>query len=72
MALGGTALKAVLEDSHATLKDFMAEPVQHAGRWVLATYHPAFVLRVPGSDEKARALAALVAALRAANRLAGA
>ncbi|KQW89136.1 DNA polymerase [Massilia sp. Root418] len=70
VALGSTALKAVLEDSHAALKDYMDQPVQHAGRWVVATYHPAYVLRVPGADEKARALAAMVAALRAAAKIA--
>jgi DNA polymerase len=70
VALGSTALKAVLEDSHAALKDYMDQPVQHAGRWVVATYHPAYVLRVPGADEKARALAAMVEALRAAAKIA--
>ena len=70
VALGSTALKAVLEDSHATLKDFMDEPVQHGGRWVVATYHPAYALRVPGADERARAVAAIVAALRKADELA--
>lgn len=70
VALGGTALKAVLEDSHAALKDYMDAPVQHAGRWIVATYHPAYVLRVPGAAEKARALAAMVEALRAAQALA--
>jgi DNA polymerase len=70
VALGSTALKAVLEDSHAALKDYMGQPVQHAGRWVIATYHPAYVLRVPGADEKARALAAMVDALRAAAKIA--
>jgi len=59
VALGGTALK-----------DYMDQPVQHAGRWVVATYHPAYVLRVPGADAKDRALAAMVAALRAAAKIA--
>ena len=70
VALGGTALKAVLEDSRAALKDYMDHPVQHAGRWVVATYHPAYALRVPSSDERARALAAMVGALRAAAKIA--
>jgi DNA polymerase len=69
VALGGTALKAITGNAHATLKDAMAAPFQHGGRWVVATYHPSYVLRVPGAEAKARARAALVAALRDAARL---
>ena len=71
VALGGTALKSVLQSGKAALKDFMAQPVRHEGRWVVATYHPAFALRVPDRAARAEARAAIVAALREAARLAG-
>ncbi|SFU97232.1 DNA polymerase [Pseudoduganella namucuonensis] len=70
VALGSTALKSVMEDGRATLKDFMDAPVRHKDYWVVTTYHPAYVLRVPGEAEKARAFAALAEALRTAYRLA--
>lgn len=70
VALGGTALKSVLQSGKATLKEHMEQPVQHAGRWVVATYHPAFALRVPDREARAAARAAIVAALQEARRLA--
>ena len=66
VAMGSTALKAVTGDSHATLKDAMAEPFMHEGRWIVAIYHPSYVLRVPGEDAKAQAFAAMVAGFRQA------
>jgi DNA polymerase len=70
VALGGTALKAVLQNGKATLQEFMGQPVQAEGRWVVATYHPAFALRVPDREARASARAAIVAALQQAKRLA--
>ena len=70
VALGGTALKAVLRSGKVTLKEFMGQPVQFEGRWVVATYHPAFALRVPDREARAMARAAIVAALQQAKRLA--
>lgn len=72
VALGGTALKAVTGNARATLKEAMAQPFQHAGRWIVATYHPSYVLRVPSAEAKAQARAALVEALRTAAQLPGA
>jgi uracil-DNA glycosylase len=69
VALGSTALKSVLEDGRATLKAFMDGPVQHGGYWVVATYHPAFILRVPEDDAREQAREALVQALRTALEL---
>jgi DNA polymerase len=66
VALGATALKAITGNPHAILKDAMAQPFQQDGRWIVATYHPSYVLRVPGAGAKAQARAALVAALRQA------
>lgn len=66
VAMGSTALKAVTGDSHATLKDAMERPFMHEGRWIVAIYHPSYVLRVPGDDAKAQAFAAMVAGFRQA------
>lgn len=69
VALGGTALKSVLEDGRVTLKAFMEAPVQHGEYWVVATYHPAFILRAPDPGAREQAMAALVQALRTAGEL---
>lgn len=71
VALGATALKSVLQSGSVALKDYMGQPVERDGRWVIATYHPAFALRVPDRDARAAARAAIVDALREAWRLAG-
>jgi DNA polymerase len=52
VALGATALKAVMGTGKVTLGSMLGKPIQHDGRWVVATYHPSYVLRIP--DEKAR------------------
>ena len=69
VALGATALKAVLGDGAATLKESLCKPIRHDGRWVVAVYHPAYVLRVPDEDAKAQALAVMVQGLHLATRL---
>jgi DNA polymerase len=70
VALGSTALKAVLEDPKATLKESMGEPFMHDGRWVVATYHPSYALRVPDHDARAQAFDAIVVAFERAGKLA--
>ncbi|MTW01203.1 UdgX family uracil-DNA binding protein [Pseudoduganella ginsengisoli] len=69
VALGSTALKSVLEDGRARLKDFMEAPVRHGNVLVVATYHPAFILRVPEQEAREQAMEALVHALRTAHEL---
>jgi len=69
VALGGTALKAVLGAGAATLKESLCKPIRHDGRWVVAVYHPSYVLRVQGDDAKAQALAVMVHGLQMATRL---
>ena len=69
VALGGTALKALLGAGAVTLKEFLCKPIRHDGRWVVAVYHPAYVLRVPDDDAKAQALAVMVHGLQMAQRL---
>ena len=70
VALGSTALKSVTGNPHAALKDVLGKPFQHQGRWVIAVYHPSYVLRVPGEELKAQAFALMVEGLREAKRLA--
>jgi DNA polymerase len=69
VALGSTALKAVLGTPNVTLKDTMGKPIRHGGRWVVTVYHPSYVLRVPGAESKALARAAMVDGIRLAVRL---
>ncbi|NTZ08669.1 UdgX family uracil-DNA binding protein [Burkholderia metallica] len=70
VALGATALRAVLQDDDATLERTRA-PVRTAdGRLVVATYHPSYVLRTRGADSREHAYRTLVDALRTASRLA--
>ncbi|MFP5392458.1 MAG: UdgX family uracil-DNA binding protein [Gammaproteobacteria bacterium] len=70
VAMGSTALKAVTGNPHAMLNDVLGKPFMHQDRWVVVIYHPSFVLRVPGEDEKARAFGVMVDGLREAARLA--
>jgi DNA polymerase len=69
VALGSTALKAVCGDARATLKDAMGRPFMHEGRWIVAVYHPSYVLRVPGEQAKAEAFAVMVNGFREARKL---
>ncbi|HEY1042832.1 MAG TPA: UdgX family uracil-DNA binding protein [Telluria sp.] len=71
VALGSTALKAVLADSGATLKEAIGEPFMHDGRWVVATYHPSYALRVPDAAAREQAFDAIVVALERARQLGG-
>lgn len=71
VALGATALKSILQSGSVALKDYMGQAVERGGRWIIATYHPAYALRVPSSEARAAARAAIVDALRMAQRLAG-
>ncbi|MDS0857734.1 UdgX family uracil-DNA binding protein [Burkholderia pseudomultivorans] len=70
VALGSTALRAVLQDNDATLQR-TPTPVRTAqGHLVVATWHPSYVLRTRGADSREQAYQTLVDALRTASRLA--
>jgi uracil-DNA glycosylase len=69
VAMGSTALKAVLDNAHATLKDTLGHPIRHQGRWVVAIYHPSYALRVPSEEARHEAFASMVAGLRLAQQL---
>jgi uracil-DNA glycosylase len=70
VALGATALKAILEDRGAKLQAVVGKVLTHGGRHVVPTYHPSFALRAPDEATRERAYAAIVAALRDAGKLA--
>jgi uracil-DNA glycosylase len=70
VALGATALKALVGSSRATLDAALGTPFRHEGRWIVATYHPSYVLRVPLEAMKAQAFDIMVAALKQARELA--
>src|SRR5258708_17580182 len=70
IALGATALKAVLQDRHARLQDHLGETVEHGNRLVVATWHPSYALRAPDQATRDRADAAIVATLKHAGELA--
>jgi DNA polymerase len=69
VAMGTTALKAVLGTSHVTLKDTLGRPLRHQGRWVVAIYHPSYALRVPDEQARHAAFASMVDGLRLAHQL---
>jgi DNA polymerase len=69
VALGATALKSVMRTANVTLRDSLGKPVRHEGRWVVTTYHPSYVLRVPGEDAKHQAFQTMVDSLKLAHDL---
>jgi DNA polymerase len=69
VALGATALKAVLRDNRLALGGMLGRVVQADGFQVVATYHPSFALRAPDPESRQRAYAAIVQALRQAGKL---
>ncbi|HTI16430.1 MAG TPA: UdgX family uracil-DNA binding protein [Trinickia sp.] len=69
VALGSTALKALLEDTHARLQSYFDKVTTHGGRAVLATWHPSYALRAPDPQARERAYADIVAALAQAKQL---
>ncbi|WP_183745043.1 MULTISPECIES: UdgX family uracil-DNA binding protein [unclassified Janthinobacterium] len=69
VALGSTALKSLLQDSTATLQSILSAPFQHQGRWIVAVYHPSYVLRAPDETGRREAYAVMVEGLRQAIKL---
>jgi DNA polymerase len=69
VAMGTTALKAVLGTSHATLKDTLGRPLRHEGRWVVTIYHPSYALRVPDEAARHEAFKVMVDGLKLARQL---
>jgi len=69
VALGATALRAVLGDPHARLNAWMDRTAKAGARTVIATWHPSYVLRAPDPAARDEARAHIVEALRRAHAL---
>jgi uracil-DNA glycosylase len=59
----------VLRTANVTLKNSLGKPLRHEGRWVVTTYHPSYVLRVPSEEAKREAFNVMVDSLRLAHEL---
>lgn len=70
VALGATALGAVMQDAKQTLKAAMGKVLKRGDARVLATFHPSFALRSPSHESRDAAYQAIVQALARARRLA--
>ncbi|MDB5813406.1 MAG: phage polymerase-like protein [Rhodocyclales bacterium] len=70
VVLGATALKSVLEVSNVGLGKVLGQVLEHAGRAVIPTYHPSYVLRLREEQERDDAIQRIVAALKKATELA--
>jgi DNA polymerase len=70
VALGATALRALLQRADARLTAMLGQPIEVDGLVVVPTYHPSFVLRAPDPQARDQAYATLVEALRQAARIA--
>jgi len=69
VALGATALKSVMRTANVTLKNSIGHPVFHEGHWIVTTYHPSYVLRVPSEEAKREAFQTMVDSLKLAQDL---
>jgi probable DNA metabolism protein len=69
VALGSTALKALLKTSKASLTQMLGQEMSHGAQRIIPTYHPAYVLRVPGEEEKNAAFAEMVKAFSHARKV---
>jgi DNA polymerase len=70
VALGATALKALLETRTASLQTLIGKVLEHGGRYVVPVWHPSYALRAPDPATRERVYADIVKALREAGRLA--
>ena len=69
VALGSTALRALTGRRDISLSSVQGQALRLDGRWVVPTWHPSYVLRLPGREEQGAAFNAMLAALRLAKSL---
>jgi DNA polymerase len=69
VALGSTALRALTGRRDISLSSVQGQALRVDGRWVVPTWHPSYVLRLPGREEQGAAFDAMLAALRLAKTL---
>ena len=70
VALGATALRAMVADYGGTLTAALGEVLEVGGRFIVPTFHPSYVLRLREEEERTKALGTIVEALQTARRLA--
>jgi DNA polymerase len=69
VALGSTALRALTGRRDLSLSAVLGQALRHGDRWVVPTWHPSYVLRLPGREQQEAAFGAMLDALRLAQRL---
>ncbi len=69
VALGSTALRAVTGRRDLALSAVQGQVLEVDGRLVVPTWHPSYVLRLPGREEQDAAFQAMLAALQTAKKL---
>ena len=69
VALGSTALRALTGRRDISLSSVQGQALEVDGRWVVPTWHPSYVLRLPGKEEQGAAFGAMLAALQLAKNL---
>ena len=72
VTMGATALAAVhraagLAAPKASLSSLAGRPLRLGERWLMPTYHPSYVLRLPDETQRETVFEAIVQALRVAN-----
>lgn len=70
VALGSTALKSLLHSAKVNLTQLLGQAIEREHYRIIPTYHPAYVLRVPGGDARARAREEMARHLSLARNLA--
>lgn len=71
VALGATALGAVMQGGKRTLRDSLGRVFKRGETQVLTSYHPSYALRSPDPESRQAAFQTIVDALAKARRLAG-
>ncbi|WP_459617527.1 UdgX family uracil-DNA binding protein [Bordetella sp. 2513F-2] len=66
VALGATALRAILPRARLKLTDVLGGVIEEGALAVVPTYHPSYALRAPDGDAREQAYLAIVHALRRA------
>lgn len=69
VALGSTALRALTGRRDISLSSVQGQALRVDGRWLVPTWHPSYVLRLPDREQQDAAFAAMLAALRLAKSL---
>jgi uracil-DNA glycosylase family protein len=69
VALGSTALRALTGRADLALSQVQGQALRLGERWLVATWHPSYVLRLSGAKEQAAAFNAMLHALQLAKSL---